>query len=66
MLAPGVFRTPLLEGLGAEVMDGLAADVPAPRRLGEPDEFAALVEFAIACDYLNGTVIRLDGGLRMG
>ena len=64
-IAPGVFRTPMLEGLGQEVMDGLAADVLFPRRLGDPAEFAAAVRHAVEADYLNGTVIRLDGGLRM-
>ena len=64
-IAPGIFRTPMLEGLGQEVMDGLAADVVHPRRLGDPAEFAALAAFILECDYLNGTTIRLDGGLRM-
>ena len=64
-IAPGIFRTPMLEGLGQEVMDGLARDVIHPARLGEPSEFAALVQFIVACDYLNGTTIRLDGALRM-
>lgn len=64
-IAPGVFRTPMLEGLGSEVMDGLAADVVFPRRLGEPSEFAHAVRYALEARYLNGTVIRLDGGLRM-
>ena len=64
-IAPGIFRTPMLEGLGQEVMDGLAADVVHPPRLGEPAEFAALVGFIISCEYLNGTTIRLDGALRM-
>jgi NAD(P)-dependent dehydrogenase (short-subunit alcohol dehydrogenase family) len=64
-IAPGVFRTPMLEGLGEEIMQGLAADVPCPPRLGDPAEFAALVRFIIECGYLNATTIRLDGGLRM-
>ncbi|MDX8349753.1 SDR family oxidoreductase [Cognatiyoonia sp. IB215446] len=64
-IAPGIFRTPMLEGLGQEVMEGLAADVTFPRRLGDPAEFAALVRFIVECDYLNGTTIRLDGALRM-
>ena len=64
-IAPGVFRTPMLEGLGPEVMDGLAADVLFPRRLGDPAEFAHAVRFVLEAGYLNGTVIRLDGGLRM-
>lgn len=64
-IAPGIFRTPMLEGLGDEIMDGLAADVICPKRLGRPEEFAALVEFILSCGYLNGTTIRLDGALRM-
>ncbi len=64
-IAPGIFRTPMLEGLGQEVMDTLAADVIYPARLGDPSEFAALAQFIITCDYLNGTTIRLDGALRM-
>ena len=64
-LAPGIFRTPMLEGLGEEVMEGLAKDVIYPPRLGDPAEFARAVIFAYACDYLNGTTIRLDGALRM-
>ena len=64
-LAPGIFRTPMLEGLGEEVMEGLARDVIYPPRLGDPAEFARAVVFAYECDYLNGTTIRLDGALRM-
>jgi len=64
-IAPGIFRTPMLEGLGQEVMDGLARDVVFPQRLGNPAEFAALARFIVECDYLNGTTIRLDGALRM-
>lgn len=64
-IAPGVFRTPMLEGLGQEVMDALAADVPNPPRLGQPEEFAALVRHILENCYLNGEVIRLDGALRM-
>lgn len=64
-IAPGIFRTPMLEGLGEEVMAGLAKDVAYPARLGDPAEFAALARFIVECDYLNGTTIRLDGALRM-
>ena len=64
-IAPGIFRTPMLEGLGQEVMDGLAADVTYPARLGEPSEFAALARHIIENEYLNGTTIRIDGALRM-
>ncbi|MEO1795791.1 MAG: SDR family NAD(P)-dependent oxidoreductase [Pseudomonadota bacterium] len=64
-IAPGIFRTPMLESLGEEVMDGLAADVIHPKRLGMPEEFARLAAFIVECSYLNGTTIRLDGALRM-
>ncbi|MEL6690296.1 MAG: SDR family NAD(P)-dependent oxidoreductase [Pseudomonadota bacterium] len=64
-IAPGIFRTPMLESLGQEVMDGLAADVVHPKRLGLPQEFARLAAFIYECGYLNGTTIRLDGALRM-
>jgi len=64
-IAPGVFLTPMLEGLGADLQDGLAADVTFPKRLGRPEEFAALAGFIVECNYLNGEVIRLDGALRM-
>lgn len=64
-IAPGVFLTPMLEGLGEEVQAALAAEVVFPKRLGDPAEFAALVRFILTCDYMNGSVIRLDGALRM-
>lgn len=64
-IAPGVFLTPMLEGLGPEIKDSLAADVTFPKRLGDPAEFAALAAFIFECAYLNGEVIRLDGALRM-
>ena len=64
-IAPGIFLTPMLTGLGEEIIDGLSADVTFPKRLGRPEEFAALARFIIENDYLNGEVIRLDGALRM-
>ena len=64
-IAPGVFLTPMLEGLGAEIQAGLAADVTFPKRLGRPEEYAALAAFILESGYLNGEVIRLDGALRM-
>lgn len=64
-IAPGVFLTPMLEGLGGEIQDSLAADVTFPKRLGRPEEFADLAAFIVSCSYLNGEVIRLDGALRM-
>lgn len=64
-IAPGLFLTPLLEELPAEVQDGLSANIPNPARLGRPAEFAQLVMAMVANDYLNGEVVRLDGALRM-
>ena len=55
----------MLEGLGPELQESLAAEVTFPRRLGRPGEFAALAGFIVECGYLNGEVIRLDGALRM-
>src|SRR5699024_5783886 len=64
-IAPGVFGTPMMSGLGEDVRAGLEQRVPHPHRLGRPEEYAALVEHIVANPYLNGEVIRLDGGLRM-
>jgi NAD(P)-dependent dehydrogenase (short-subunit alcohol dehydrogenase family) len=64
-IAPGIFATPMLMGLPENVQQSLAASVPFPRRLGQPAEYAALVEHVIANPMLNGEVIRLDGALRM-
>lgn len=64
-IAPGVFRTPMMEGFSEEVRTALENKVPFPRRLGKPKEFAMLVEHIIINSYINGTVIRLDGGIRL-
>ena len=64
-IAPGTFDTPLLGGLSDETRDALGAAVPFPRRLGRPDEYAALAAHIVENEMLNGEVIRLDGALRM-
>lgn len=64
-IAPGIFLTPLLATLPQDVQDSLGAQVPFPSRLGQPDEFAQLVESIILNPMLNGEVIRLDGAIRM-
>lgn len=64
-IAPGLFRTPMMEGLPEEVTKKIASSVPFPPRLGESDEFALTVEQIIANPYLNGTTIRLDGAVRL-
>jgi NAD(P)-dependent dehydrogenase (short-subunit alcohol dehydrogenase family) len=64
-ILPGLFHTPMFDGLAEEARKSLAASVPFPSRLGRPDEYAALVASIIGNDMLNGTCIRLDGALRM-
>ncbi len=64
-IAPGIILTPMLMNLPQEVQDQLAQDVTCPKRLGKPEEYAALARFIVESDYLNGEVIRIDGALRM-
>jgi NAD(P)-dependent dehydrogenase (short-subunit alcohol dehydrogenase family) len=64
-IAPGIFATPMVEGLAQNVQDSLAASVPFPSRLGRPEEYAALVLHLCHNRMINGEVIRLDGALRM-
>lgn len=64
-IAPGIFETPMMAGLGEDVRSSLEALVPHPARLGRPEEYAALVAHIVANPLLNGEVIRLDGALRM-
>ncbi|HQZ45633.1 MAG TPA: SDR family NAD(P)-dependent oxidoreductase [Usitatibacteraceae bacterium] len=65
-IAPGIFDTPMLQGMSEEIRTSLGAQVPFPPRLGRPDEYAALVEHIVENEVLNGEVIRLDGAIRMG
>src|SRR5207302_1078832 len=64
-IAPGLFDTPMLGLLPEEARQQLAAGIPHPRRLGRPEEFAALVRHIVENPMINGEVIRLDGALRM-
>lgn len=64
-IAPGTFATPMLDSLPEKVKKSLAAQIPFPSRLGNPDEYAALVAHICENQMLNGEVIRLDGALRM-
>ena len=64
-IAPGLFLTPLLEGLPAGLKKSLGQQVPFPARLGDPTEFAKIVCHIIDNDMLNGEIIRLDGAIRM-
>lgn len=64
-IAPGVFWTPMVDGMPDAVRESLEASIPFPSRLGQPDEYAATVEFILANRYVNGSVIRLDGAVRL-
>lgn len=64
-IAPGVMETPMMSQITDEYAERLAESVPFPKRLGLPDEYAQLVESILLNPYLNGSVIRLDGALRM-
>ena len=64
-LAPGLFRTPMVEGLPEEVQASLGGQAPFPPRLGKPEEFAKLVLHIVDNPMLNGEVIRLDGAVRL-
>jgi len=64
-ILPGIFDTPLLAGAPENVKAALSASVPFPKRLGRPDEFAALAVFMVETGYFNGEDVRLDGAMRM-
>ena len=64
-IAPGLFDTPMTQGLPAETVAGITKHIPFPARLGAPAEFAQLAGDIIRNPYLNGTIIRLDGGARL-
>ncbi|KAK1345487.1 hypothetical protein QTO34_007944 [Cnephaeus nilssonii] len=64
-IAPGLFGTPLLTTLPEKVCNFLASQVPFPRRLGHPAEFAHLVQSVVENPFINGEVIRLDGAIRL-
>lgn len=64
-VAPGIFETPMVETFSEDAKWSLTAQVPHPRRLGHPGEFAELVSHIVANTMLNGETIRLDGAVRM-
>jgi NAD(P)-dependent dehydrogenase (short-subunit alcohol dehydrogenase family) len=64
-IQPGLFATPPMLGAPQAMRDALAANVPFPKRLGDPDEYASLALEIIRNGYLNGTTLRLDGAIRM-
>lgn len=64
-IAPGLFETPMMEGLPAETTEKITANIPFPARLGNPTEYALMAEHIITNPFLNGTTIRLDGAVRL-
>jgi len=64
-VAPGIFWTPMVDGMPDDVQQSLAASIPFPSRLGKPEEFADLVAYILGNTYLNGETIRLDGATRL-
>ncbi len=64
-IAPGLFNTPMMEGLPEETTAGIVANIPFPQRLGDPGEFGQMVCQIVETPYLNGSVIRLDGAVRL-
>jgi len=65
-ILPGIFETPMMKGLPEKAQASLATQVPFPKRLGRPDEYATLAIFMIEHDYMNAEDVRLDGAIRMG
>jgi NAD(P)-dependent dehydrogenase (short-subunit alcohol dehydrogenase family) len=63
-IAPGTMKTPIMESVGDEAIAAFAANIPFPRRLGAPDEFADAAVFLLTNGYVNGEVLRLDGAQR--
>ena len=64
-ILPGLFHTPMFDGLREDARQALAASVPFPQRLGRAEEYAQLVRHIIDNRMLNGETIRLDGAIRM-
>ncbi|MDW2980912.1 MAG: SDR family NAD(P)-dependent oxidoreductase [Rhodanobacter sp.] len=64
-IAPGIFWTPMVDGMPEAVQQSLSASIPFPSRLGKPEEFAQTVAFILANRYINGETIRLDGAVRL-
>ena len=64
-IAPGIFWTPMVDGMPQQVQESLSASIPFPSRLGQPTEFAETVAFILGNRYLNGETIRLDGAVRL-
>ncbi|RIV87901.1 SDR family oxidoreductase [Aurantiacibacter zhengii] len=64
-ILPGIFMTPMMAGLPEKAQESLAASVPFPKRLGQPEEYADLACFMVEAEYMNAECVRLDGAIRM-
>jgi NAD(P)-dependent dehydrogenase (short-subunit alcohol dehydrogenase family) len=64
-IAPGIFWTPMVDGMPEHVQESLSASIPFPSRLGKPEEFAELAIHIVENGYINGETIRLDGAVRL-
>src|SRR3546814_14082067 len=64
-VAPGIFWTPMVDGMPDEVQQSLSASIPFPSRLGQPEAFADLVASLLGNRYINGETNRLDGAVRL-
>lgn len=64
-IAPGIFWTPMVDGMPEEVQQSLSESIPFPSRLGQANEYADTVAYILGNRYLNGTTIRLDGAVRL-
>ncbi len=65
-IAPGIFATPMMESVSDGVRESLESQIPFPQRFGQPTEFASLAQHIIENQMINGSVLRLDGAVRMG
>lgn len=63
-IAPGTMRTPIMESMGEDALAKFGQGVPYPKRLGSPDEYAALAQHLLENTYINGEIVRLDGAQR--
>ncbi|MBA59989.1 MAG: 3-hydroxyacyl-CoA dehydrogenase [Gammaproteobacteria bacterium] len=64
-IAPGIFETPMMRSAPPQVREPLVEMTQFPKRLGNPEEFAETAAYIVNCGYINGEIIRLDGGIRM-
>lgn len=64
-IAPGAVSTPMIGEVSQELQQSIAAGIPFPPRMAQPDEFAKLAVHIFENEYLNGTVIRMDGAARL-